>query len=100
MLRTLNKAYGLPEGQIETTDKMFPTLPSSHLKRCSKGSKYFSGYPLDKQANLIALSYIMVKGFQQQKQRNYSAVIMDGDTQFGDSGFRGLNSYRTRYDNH
>lgn len=95
MLRTLNKTYGLPEGEMETTEKMFPTIPTAHIATCTKGIKYFADKPLDRQANFVALAYIMVKGFQQQIQRSYSAVINDGDCHFGDQSFRGLNSYRT-----
>lgn len=95
MMRTLNKSYGLPETHLTITDKMYPTLPSNHISKCSMGARYFAGYPLDKQANLVALAYIMVKGYQQQNQRSYSAVVNEGDVQFGDPNFRGLNSYRT-----
>ncbi len=61
----------------------------------SKGSKYFAKQPLDRQANLVALSYVMVKGFQQQKLKAYTVNINDGDRHFGDTGFRSLNSFRT-----
>ena len=94
-MRTLNRAYGLPEGHVNITNQMYPTVPSSHIPNCTKSAKFFQEYPLDKQANLVALSFIMVKGYQQQILRSYSTVVNDGDTQFGDSGFRGLNSYRT-----
>ena len=95
MMRTLNRSYGLPEGEMKVTEKMFPTVPSSHIATCTMGARHFTGYPLDKQANLVALCYIMVKGFQQQSQRSYAAVVNDGDCLFGDANFRGLNSYRT-----
>ena len=95
LLRTLNRTYGLPEGQMEITSKMYPTIPSAHISTCTKTGKYFSEQPLDKQANIVALCYIMVKGYQQQVQRSYTAVVNGGDCHFGDQAFRGLNSYRT-----
>ena len=94
-MRTLNRTYGLPEGKIVSNDQMYPTVPSTHIPGCTKSAKFFQGYPLDKQAHLIACCYIMVKGYQQQILRSYSSVVNDGDTHFGDGGFRGLNSYRT-----
>ena len=95
MLRCLNKTYGLPEGQMDTVEKMYPTIPTAHISTCAKSVKYFGEQPLDKQANLIALCYIMVKGYQQQIQRGYLTIVNDGDCHYGDQAFRGLNSYRT-----
>ena len=95
MLRHLNKVHGLPEGQIKGSESLFPTIPTSHIQSCTKPVGYFGSLPIDKQANYVALCYIMVKGQQQQFNRSFAITVNEGDVHYGDTGFRGLNSFRT-----
>ena len=95
LMRQLNRTYGLPENTIQGSKDTYPTIPSSHINVCTVGNKYFSELPLDKQANLVALAFMMVKSYQTHNHRNYAQLINNGDTHYGDSNFRNLNSFRT-----
>ena len=95
MLRRMNVIYGLPENHIQGSKNLYPTIPTSHIADCTMKGNYFGSLAIDKQANLVALAYIMVKGFQQRNHKSYSTVVNDGDCHYGDSDFRGLTSFRT-----
>ena len=95
MLGELNKTFGLPPGTIKDASTLYPTIPSTHLTTCTMDKSYFGKLPIDKQAHLVALSFVMVKAKQQQSQKNFSTPINDGDCHYGDSNYRPLNSFKT-----
>ena len=94
MLNELNKTFGLPAGTIKDATSLYPTVPSTHLSTCTMDKAYFGKLPIDKQAHIIALCFVMVKSKQQQLQKSFTTPIND-DCHFGDATYRPLNSFKT-----
>ena len=93
--RSLNLRYGLPVNSVDTSDKLYPTIPTEMVRRCKKPAGHLGKLPFDQQAIMVAAAFVMYKSTLQKSGRHFGTSMNPGTLLFGDPGYRPLTSFKT-----